>query len=335
MKLAIVLVLVFILSSCTNVEGPSRQYVGGAGGLVFSFEDGAPPSVVQDAGQTPMALVLRVENTGEYDLPEAVFTLSGISANDFSGFSTGPYELSEYHENELQGKALVQDSIVEGQIAFLDLNETSYARPIAGSSLEYTLNAKACYPYATSATATVCLASDYYSPRTSCDPNSASISTSAAPITISNIETSPAGSNRLRVSFDVAKSGTQQIWAPHPDQTCPNDRQTLIQEGDRVYIRIDGFGNAVSCTSLPRDNPSGWDAQHILDTPQQYRSALNTVEVSADGFIRLSGGRARVQCTLDAPADTDARGTIDIVAAYYVEDSIAKPFTVERSGVTN
>ena len=333
MKLAIVLALVFVLASCTNGEGPSRLYVGGAGGLVFSFEDGAPPNVIQDAGQTPMSMILRVENTGEYDVPDATFTLSGISANDFDGFSTGPFYLRKQHGGALEGKALIQDQVVEGSTAFLELGEASYERSLAGSSLDFTVHAKACYPYATSATATVCLASDYYSPRISCDPNTASISSSAGPITISNIETSPAGSDRLRVSFDVAKTGTHQIWAPYQGQSCPNERQKLIQEGDRVYVRIDGSGNTISCTGLPSNQD--WSAQHVLDVTQQYRSSLDEINADDEGYVRLSGGRARVQCTLTTPAGTDARGSIDIVAAYYVEDSISKHFTVERSGVSN
>lgn len=332
MKLAIVLALVFMLAACTTTTGPSRLYVGGAGGLVFNFEDGAPPNVIQDAGQTPMTMILRVENTGEFDLPNANFTLSGISASDFNEFRTGPFTLDQ----RLEGKALVQDNVVPGMTTFLELGEASYNRALSGSSLDFTLHAKACYPYATSATASVCLASDYYGPRLSCDPNTASVSASAAPITITNIETSPAGSDRLRVSFDVAKTGTQQIWAPLDGQNCPNDRQKLISEGDRVYIRIDASGNAISCTGLPAaPNPSEMGTINtILNTPQQYRSALSQVSANAEGLVRLSGGRARVQCTLTDLSEIDARGTIDIVAVYYVEDSISKHFTVERSGTT-
>ena len=329
MKLAIVLALVFILASCTNGPDTGRQYIGGGGGLVFSFEEGAPPNVIQDAGQTPMAMMLRVENTGEYDIDRASFNLSGISASDFPGFSTGPFRLEEQHDGSLVGQALIQDQIVRGVPTFLDLGEAVYHRSISGSSLDFTLHAKVCYPYATSATASVCLSSNYYNPRISCDPNSATVSASAAPITITNIETSPVGSNQLRVSFDVAKTGTQQIWAPEPGQSCPNDRQQLIREGDLVYVRIDGAGNLINCTGLPR---TGWDVSTILNAPQQYRTPLSAVGADVQGQVRLSGGRARVQCTLEVPPGVDGTSTIDIVAAYYVEDSISRHFTVERSG---
>ena len=331
MKLAIVLALVFILASCTNGPDTGRQYIGGGGGLVFSFEEGAPPNVIQDAGQTPMAMMLRVENTGEYDIDRASFNLSGISASDFPGFSTGPFLLEEQHDGSLEGQALIQDQVVRGVPTFLDLGEAYYSRPIAGSSLDFTLHAKACYPYATSATASVCLSSDYYSPRISCDPNSATVSASAAPITITNIETSPAGSDRLRLSFDVAKTGTQQIWAPEPGQVCPNDRQLLIRQGDLVYVRIDGAGNDIDCTGLPSTT---WDVSTILNAPQQYRTPLSAVGADVQGQVRLSGGRARVQCTLTVPSGVDGTSTIDIVAAYYVEDSISRHFTVERSGTS-
>lgn len=326
MKPAIILVLVVLLASCTNDEGPSQLYIGGGGGLVFAFEEGAPPSIIQDESRTPMTMILRLENTGEYDIPKGEFMLSGINANDFPGFSQGPHTF----EN-VEGKALIQSQVVDGTAVFVELGEAVYERRLTSASLDFTMNAKACYPYATSATATVCLASDYYSPQLSCDPHQATIAASAAPITISNIETAPAGSDRLRISFDVSKTGTHQIWAPVPSQVCPNDRQALVEQGDRVYVRIDGANNDVSCTGLPELHDSGFNPTVVLSAPQQFRPNLDEVNADAEGYVRLSGGRARVQCTLTTQGDVDSRGTIDIVAAYFVEDTVSKRFTVERS----
>lgn len=318
--------LIFILASCTSTDRSSSLYAGGSGGIVFSFEDGAPPSIVQDAGQTPMAMILRVRNTGEFDTRNVRFTLSGINANDFEGFSTGPFVV-----DSSRGKAMVQNQIVDGEEDFLDLGEAFYTRELRGSSLDFTLNAKACYPYATSATISVCLSSDYYNPSRSCDPGRSSVSSSAAPVTITNLETSAAGTNRLRVSFDVVKTGSGTVWAPYDGQICPSDQSTRIRESDRIYVRVDAAGNDISCSGLLQGD---WDASSILETPQQYRNPLSNLESNADGFVRLSGNSARVQCTLTASSDVDAMSTIDVALAYYVEDSISKRFTVERSGMT-
>jgi hypothetical protein len=326
MKLAIVLVLVFILSSCGSGEGSGGLYIGGSGGLVFSFEDGTPPSVVQDADQTPIDLLINVRNTGEYDIPSVEFTLTGINAYDFENFDPGPTPLT----GPLRGKALVQNRIVDGEPSFVELGRTVYTRELRSASLDFTLKAKACYPYATSATATICLANDYYDPDASCDPNSASISASAAPITISNIKTSPAGPDRLRIMFDIEKIGSQHIWAPYQGQSCPNDRQMITQESDRVYVRVDG-SDRITCTGL---NSASYDATHILSAPQEYRTPLSEVRADAEGYVRLSQGRAPVQCVFTSPSGTDGKGTIDIVAAYYVEDSISKTFSVQRSGMS-
>ncbi|MFT4308254.1 MAG: hypothetical protein ACMXYM_02690, partial [Candidatus Woesearchaeota archaeon] len=241
MRFWIVIGIVFILASCTATERSSDLYAGGPGGLVFSFEDGTPPRIVQDAGQTPIDLLVNVRNTGEYDTPYVRFMLTGINDRDFPGFDAGPHTLGE-----ITGRALVQNQIIEGETRFLELGATSYARELRSASLDFTVHARACYPYATSATATVCLTDDYYDPSVSCDPNTASIASSSAPITITNIQTSPVGPDRLRLSFELKKNGPHRIWAPHASQTCPNDRQKTISEGDYVYVQIDGSGSVVS-----------------------------------------------------------------------------------------
>ena len=327
-RITTLVLISLVLASCTSTQRSSSLYAGGPGGLVFSFEDGTPPSIVQDAGQTPVELLVNVRNTGEYDTPYVRFMLTGINQNDFPGFNPGPHELEQ-----IDGRALIQNQIVEGETLFLELGRMSYARELRSSSVDFTLHARACYPYATSATATVCLSDDYYKPDVSCDPSSASIASSSAPITIKNVQTSPVGANLLRLSFELEKNGPHRIWAPHDTQSCPNDRVLTVSEGDYVYVRIDGAGSGVSCTTL-RTLDSGFDPSGILNARQQYRPDLSELTPNDYGYVRLTQGSARVQCTLTAPSGTDGRGTVDIVAAYYVEDSISKTFTVQRSGMT-
>lgn len=100
-----------------------------------------------------------------------------------------------------------------------------------------------------------------------------------------------------------------------------------------MYVQIDGSGSVVSCTTL-RELDRGFDPSGVLNARQQYRPDLSELAATEYGYVRLTQGKARVQCTLTAPSGTDGRGTIDIVAAYYVEDSISTTFTVQRSGMT-
>jgi hypothetical protein len=327
MRLAIiVLALSFILASCGPSDGPGSLYAGGPGGIVIAFEPGAPPDIVQDNYLTPMTMVLRASNTGEFDTHNVRVTLSGINANDFPGFNPNPPAITQ-----VRGRALIEDRVIDGTDEFLELGEAYYAHALSTSDLEFTLHAKACYGYATLATASVCMSDDYYTDP-ACDPERSSVSVSSAPVTISNLQTSVAGTNRLRISFDVAKNGPR-VWAPYPSQNCTADRVSLTREADWVHVGVsDGFaGDEIDCSGLLDGDPS-WNHEWILGFDQFNVRPQQAAD--AEGFVKLTDGSGRVQCVLTVPQGLDGVSTIDIVTSYVAESTTSKRFTVERSGTS-
>ena len=322
--IALVILSTLILASCSGGDAPSGLYAGGPGGLVLSFEPGAPPDRVYDQSETPMMMILRVRNTGEYDVENVQVRLSGITSNDFDGFTSGPHEIEE-----IKGKALLQDQILPGDDVFLDLGTARYTRSLQTAELDFVLKATACYGYATLATASVCMSDNYYTD-VSCDPNRAQLSVSAAPVTIQNLKTSVAGTDLLRIEFEVSRSG-QRIWAPYPAQSCTADRVSLAREADRVHVRVsDGFDGdtRITCSNLLVGDDD-WEDGWILSWDQFTRDPQRPTD--AQGYVRLTEGVASVACTLTVPPDTNGVSPIDITATYVAETSTSKTITVTRS----
>ena len=91
--------LVLFLSACSPLGGHPAEpfilgdelggFVGGIIGLDVNVLNGAPPSVIQDAGLTPFSFVVSLENVGEAsvgagtDNPLVLVRLAGIMYKNF------------------------------------------------------------------------------------------------------------------------------------------------------------------------------------------------------------------------------------------------------------
>lgn len=333
------------LASCSPNSGSqsSGLYIGGTNGLIMSFQASAPPDTVQDNGQTPVPIILNVQNGGEFDTTNVTFHISGLSPTDFTNLeTTKPYDTPIIGATQLAGQ------VVPGQQAVVQLAKDNvvYGRTLkGGGSIDFPMTVDACYGYATLATATVCVKPDYYSTGNTkgCDPTSSQLSVSGAPVQIENLQTQAAGKNRLMMTFTVSKKTNSEIWDPQKNQDC-----TATSIGQRqsetgwVYVEVGGgsVAQSTSCISLikPADHTS--DGPAVLAYKQQYLGPTGkSIDVGNlslsngdSGYARLTGGTAKVTCYLTTkPSVSDSQSTVNIALAYFVDDSISKTITVQHS----
>lgn len=326
-------------SSNTNQSG-SGLYIGGTNGLIMSFQASAPPDTVQDNGQTPMPIILNVQNAGEFDTQNVIFHVSGLSPSDFVGL-----EPTIVHKGMIRGATKLSGQVVPGEQEIVQLaNDTVvYQRSLkGGGSLDFPMTIDACYGYATLGTATVCVKPDYYAGTgTGCDPTVSSLDVSGAPVQISGLQTQAVGKNRLMMSFKVAKETNAAIWDPTNGQDCSatsiGQRQN---QADWVYVQVDGgsVAQSMQCTSLIKNHQS--DGPAVLAYDQQYfgptghsidAGSLNLASGDA-GYVRLSGGSSTVTCYLNLkPGVSDSESTVDIALAYFVDDTVTKTITVQHA----
>ena len=342
--LTLLAILVLGLSACesgTTTQG--TVFTGGTNALLVNFEREAPPDLIYDNSQTPFNILLNVKNDGEFDTANVRWRITGINKNDFVNLETrGMYT------NTIMGRTKLQDQIIEGEEAYIELEGTGgqpicYERSLRGGGELRDLSVKVdlCYGYATLATSTICVREDYLDGGDGCDPRTSSqISVSGAPLTISGFSQQHVGRDRLRLQYDIALRNNVNIWAPGPDQTCTGSRTQRLQQENVVYVKIDtnGLGD-IGCVNL-RSGPSGADGEFVLSStnyPQELLTgaALNIDNFADDasGYIRLgSDNRASLICTLTLePGMTDSLGTMDVALSYFVEDSVTKPLTITHT----
>ena len=93
MKLIITILIIIsilvLIAGCAQDEGPIeegvRAFIGGDRGLDLEFTEGAPPDVVYDR-DFPFDVNIRVENVGEWDIPntqDVTLTIIGIESTSF------------------------------------------------------------------------------------------------------------------------------------------------------------------------------------------------------------------------------------------------------------
>ena len=349
--LSTLIVSMLLLASCTNGGGEGEVFQGGTQGLLLRFVDGAPPNPVYDGGAVDFDLMLQVENAGEFDIDRIHFTISGINNRDF----VGTYKLqngmqgemrSELGRDGLAGKTKLEREVIPGDSTYVTLAEgLRYTRQLlGGGELRYTVLIDACYPYATLATSTVCLQRDYLDGNDNvCSPKTGGqASVSGAPLQVTSFTQTAVGRDRLRVQYVFELKSNAQIWAPKIGQTCdPSSRTARIREEGVFYVEIDDQGAAlpggVNCIGF-RDG-SDFDGTHIRNINQVALGGtgnailVQRIDPKDSGYLKLVDGRATLTCTMNLGSSaTNSLGTVNIMAAYYVQDSARTTFSVTHSG---
>ena len=310
-KILIVLTaMLLLIAACDTDSRPdgSTPFIGGTQGLEIEFLDSFPPPRVSDGGEDPFDVIIRIKNEGEANVaPEDVrLTLSGFPSSAFGlspdNMTKNSPELIEM--NEINPDGSIVDS-VPVEVEFLGF---AYQDLVQGNQ-PFTFRADICYSYNTRVTSTLCVKEDF---RRDVTGDVCAVSAtrqalnSGAPVQVTSMSQTAAGSERTRISFTVANRGTGHVYEVGRD--CASD----ARREDRVFVRVLGFdeslGEEINCRGL-RDS-----------------------ELPNEGFVVLgSEGRVDVTCDISFDERSPRIQPFSLELHYDYNKNIQKQVVVERN----
>lgn len=273
--LAIVMLFLAGCSSGGLDPGPlstNRAFNGGTQGVVMDFMSNAPPPVVFDTSDSIFDISLRLQNLGEFDVPqgEAQIQIIGIDPNQF-----GLGNPIQAPQGIMYGVKLdPQGNTIPGTIMTTDFFGLHWTgNPLVGS-VPYSLSASLCYHYMTNAIGKICLKPDLLSRARESDicdiTRTISPESSGAPVRVEVMSQSAVGRHKLSFSFRVRHVGTGEIFVNDGGAPCDD---SLFSNEDKVHVTVGGISDigSISCPALDTNG----------------------------GFIKLFDGEAIISCTLD------------------------------------
>ncbi len=303
-KLAILLVLlVVVLASC---KGGSKTldlkpFIGGTSGLNIDFLDFR--TEVFDGGDDPFDLVVKLENDGEYDVSKekAIVSLSGIRPQEFNKAES---DLVKQPEDDIIASKLDSkgNAMVSGPVS-VEFRELNHISLISGAALTFPVRADVCYQYQTKTVSKICVLSNLLAVDGICVVDEAKpVFNSGAPVQIANVRQSPQGKDKFRITFDITKSGSGNIF--QPSSTCELDK-----EKNKIMVSVNTHMSGLSCTGL--NEASG---------------------TAVEGLQTLFDGKKTIQCIQESKKSGDYEQAVEITADYTYEDSKTAQITVKSSG---
>lgn len=302
--------MLLLLAACESDTGfdSTTPFIGGTQGLKIDFVDSFPPDTVSDGGEDPFDIIVRVTNRGEADVsPEDVLvTISGFPASQFgrtvNDLAANSPELIERNLKNPDG------SIVSSVPVEVEFNDFAYQNSVQGNQ-PFPVRADICYMYSTQVSTSVCVKEDFRRDRTGdlCTvAASRQVFNSAAPIQITRMTQTAAGSDRTRVSFTIENRDQGKVF--ESGYTCSSESR----RNDRIFLSVSGFntaqGEEVSCRGLrDGDNPS-------------------------EGYIVLSDeGIVDITCDISFTERSSRIQPFNIELVYDYNENIQKTVIVERN----
>ena len=270
----IVLLVIALASGCTPQEGsevPKGPYVGGDKGLEFAFQEDEPPAKVMDDNQDPFFITLLLRNLGEYDVPigGVVASLSGIDKNAFSLAS-----LTVKNNIEIQGVVKDQDFVIQGAEEMIEFGDASYVTDVP-ADFSTILRADICYTYKTEAITNLCLKQRVLEKTLEdvCEINVPNLAghNSGAPVKVTGLRQSSAGSNKIKVVFSVQNVGKGIVYSPG---TFSNSCSGKEVNKDKLIVSL----------SNPQNN---------------FNVVCNSLGGGSSGEIRMVNNKKEISCTID------------------------------------
>jgi len=316
--LTILLIATLILASCeggssgqpggkTSTGAQGKAFIGGDIGLDGVFLSGTPPAEVQDNGNEPFDITLKIENKGEWDVKatESNVIIDGIEA---VAFGTTRPDLNKNATEDLTGAKLdSQGNTIAGSIVYYDFKDLKYKENITGS-YSFPLRAIMCYTYGTKAAAQLCILSDLTGKTRKtgetplCEPTDTNVpvENSGAPVHVTNFAQSVTGTNKISFSFNIKNAGSSDNRVSEKKSRCSTDPS----KKDKIYVKVD--------TGLP----VGTVSCSGLKDPV-------VVGSKTEGYVKLfgetSGSEERaVYCTIDLGASdrSDFKKQVNIELTY-------------------
>ena len=307
-----------LLAGCNpNNEGPTGQmktFIGGTEGVDIKYETGAPPKEVNTGDEFNVLVVL--ENKGEYTVPPEDYSvkLRGFSPPEFSTSETALTVQGSTVGEKLQANEMNPDTgeVLESYPVFIDVPQEGplqYKGNIAGNT-QFPFRADVCYTYQTDANAKLCIKEDLTDTTdtevcTISGPQA--ITSSGAPIKISDFKEFSGGSDGVRFSFQVVSAGSSgDISAPGSD--CSKQHN----DEDKVRVTVSTGISGLSCNGFIGDQQGG--------------------DGTYSGVIKLTSSSRQITCRQQIPEaqQSDYVKVIDINAEYDYRSSTSKKVLVKQ-----
>ncbi|MAG16117.1 hypothetical protein CMO88_03580 [Candidatus Woesearchaeota archaeon] len=313
-----------IASGCQSGEtatGTPGGFVGGNDGIKLSFLESSPPDeVFETAGGNPFNFqaIVMVENVGEHEIfaNELKVDLKGFFPGDFG--VTGPIgtELTEPNSENLIGVSKnSQGDVRKGsieQLTFPENGNFAYGTLDVDQSFEFT--AEACYMYVTTAVSQLCLKKDLRDANTEICSVSGSnpVSNSGAPVHVTSVVQDIAGTDSIRLDFEVRKVGNVDVFFTSEPTTRPKCETSDYLGKDRVKVTV---------TTGVKASNAGVECLGLA----------NIGADKASGELILENGAARFSCIqkLDGIDVVDGIKSFKILLDYDVRESIDKTVLVK------
>ena len=324
--IALLLIIVGCSNSSTEIKAPTTPFLGGDGKLEVSFLEGNPPGEITDGNTFPFQAIVKLKNTGEYDIPKDELKVSLI------GFLPGQFKSSieseKFSDSDLTGKKLDsglsgkkrdgEGNIINSIETFLTFPENTKNFKFSGSEQGnniFIFRADVCYKYTTKVVSEICILQNQIdkSVKGVCDPYAQKqVFNSASPVKITKFTQNVAGKDKVQFSFDIAHEGNGKLFTPSSPIDCPKEPDSARNKEDFIGIKVDtglSDGYNLNCAGLSPTSSSG----------------------TAAGTLKLTDKQRTVTCTLDLPKSrTDFRKPINIEIGFDYEESADKEILVKH-----
>ena len=308
-----VLILVILLSlfiiGCQTGQKKEKQtlgiFIGGTDALDFSFLEGQPPSKVLDNLQEPFFIGLKLQNKGEYEIPQnkIIASLSGINSEAFSLSS-----LNTKLAIPLEGKIKSGDQIIESSPEEIQFDEANYRHDL-NADFPTSLRVDVCYEYKTKTISKVCLkkkaVEKTLEDKCSILSDSVVTETSSAPIQVRDVKQRSSAAQEVKLTFKIINQGKGDVYPP----TAFSDKCTEITaEKNKLFVEVTSPSASVNikCSQMQDSNK---------------------------GIIKLALNEKTISCDIPTSnlQETAFEEPVNIVLSYFYKGSIEKQITVLNS----
>jgi len=264
-----VIILVVFLSGCTADESADVPITSNYVGLVTSVYADSLPSTLYEGDQ--LFLQLQVENQGDYDVALGNYFLN------IKGINPAAFEVLE--ESDLTKTSTVEllslgdfgnDTIVRGQEVFTIGDTFMYCNDI-DNDLSLNLHAKSCYDYGTTSEISACfIKSTITGGDDVCVVSEFKpVTNSVAPLAITEIAESVAGSSAVRFRVKVENLGAGTVFDKYAETdilTTLGNCDTLRRDQENV-VYID----SITLDGLPMDLSYEGGVEHLDNGMNRFR----------------------------------------------------------------
>jgi hypothetical protein len=303
--IALFICALLFLMGCEGGEGEEpvagAPFLGGTNGILVNFENSPPPEVF-DGGDFPFDVIVKLKNSGEWDVPKEKVRvkLSGIRAEQFGLIES---DLTKNSPDDLPKRQRdATGKLLESPPVFVEFNNLNHAETITGSELTYPIRANVCYRYGTEAVSKLCVRENILNPQTGgvCTINEdKTVYNSGAPVQVSDFSESARASDKVGFSFTVGHQGTGDLY--EQDTLCNKERTFE----DKVYVKVDIGMPGLSCSGLGG---------------------------GIEGPVKLFGGSKPITCTVTIPSPSDYELPVTITLGYDYEVGQSTQILVKHSG---